>query len=290
MPSTREIRNRIKSLKGTQQITRAMKMVAAAKVRRAQERVLATRPYAQKLKEMFQYVAHKLAEEDVNEPLLEQREIKNVGIVIVTSDKGLCGSYNSNILRFAAQKMEEVVAAGQTPHVWIVGNKGIGFFRHAGLGVLGRYSALPAVPSYAEAEMLTDAISQAFLEQKVDKVVLLYTRFVSMIQYQPTELTLLPVAPPEGDAAPKAEYIFEPDAATLLKSILPRYISRQILRALLESAASQLAAQMTAMDSATKNADDLLTNLKIVYNKVRQAYITKEILEVVGGAEALNKK
>ncbi|PKL74747.1 MAG: ATP synthase F1 subunit gamma, partial [Candidatus Melainabacteria bacterium HGW-Melainabacteria-1] len=240
MPSTREIRNRIKSLKGTQQITRAMKMVAAAKVRRAQERVLATRPYAQKLKEMFQYVAHKLAEEDVNEPLLEQREIKNVGIVIVTSDKGLCGSYNSNILRFAAQKMEEVVAAGQTPHVWIVGNKGIGFFRHAGLGVLGRYSALPAVPSYAEAEMLTDAISQAFLEQKVDKVVLLYTRFVSMIQYQPTELTLLPVAPPEGDAAPKAEYIFEPDAATLLKSILPRYISRQILRALLESAASQL--------------------------------------------------
>jgi len=289
MPSTREIRNRIKSLKGTQQITKAMKMVAAAKVRRAQDRVMATRPYAQKLKEMFQHVAHKLAEQDVNEPLLEQREVKNVGIVIVTSDKGLCGGYNSNIIRFAAQKMEEVLAQGQTPHVWIVGNKGINFFRQEGLSVLARYSALPAVPSYAEAEMLTEAMSQAFLDRKVDKVVLLYTRFVSMLQYTPTELVLLPVAPPEGEAAPKAEYIFEPDPVTLLRSILPRYISRQILRALLESAASQLAAQMTAMDAATKNADDLLTNLNIVYNKVRQAHITTEILEVVGGAEALNQ-
>lgn len=289
MPSTREIRNRIKSLKGTQQITKAMKMVAAAKVRRAQDRVLATRPYAQKLKEMFQYVAHKLAEEDVNEPLLEQREVRNVGIVIVTSDKGLCGGYNSNVIRFATQKMEEVIAQGQTPHVWIVGTKGINFFRQGGLGVLGRYSALPAVPTYSEAEMLMESVSQAFLDHKVDKVVLVYTRFVSMIQYIPTELVLLPVAPPEGEQAPKAEYLYEPDPVTLLRSILPRYISRQILRALLESSASQLAAQMTAMDSATKNADDLLTSLKIVYNKVRQAYITKEILEVVGGAEALNQ-
>lgn len=288
MPSTREIRNRIKSLKGTQQITKAMKMVAAAKVKRAQDRVMATRPYAQKLKEMFQYVAQKLASEDVNEPLLEQREIKNVGIVIVTSDKGLCGGYNSNMFRFALQQMEAYTAQGLTPHVWIVGNKGIGFFRQAGLGVLGRYSALPQVPTYAEAEMITEAVTQAFLDKKVDKVVLLYTRFVSMLQYTPTELVLLPVTPPEGEAVPKAEYIFEPDPATLLRSILPRYISRQILRALLESAASQLAAQMTAMDSATKNADDLLTSLQIVYNKVRQAYITKEILEVVGGAEALN--
>jgi F-type H+-transporting ATPase subunit gamma len=289
MPSTREIRNRIKSLKGTQQITKAMKMVAAAKVRRAQERVLATRPYAQKLKEMFQYVAQKLAEGDVNEPLLEQREVKTVGLVIVTADKGLCGGYNSNVLRFALQKMEEVTKAGYTPKTWLVGNKGITFFRHGEAEILGRYSALPAVPTYAEAEMITEAVTQAFLEHKVDKVVLLYTQFVSMLQYQPTELTLLPVAPPEGTELPKAEYIFEPDPATLLRSILPRYISRQILRALLESSASELAARMTAMDSATKNADDLLTSLNLVYNKVRQAYITKEILEVVGGAEALNQ-
>jgi len=128
MPSTREIRNRIKSLKGTQQITKAMKMVAAAKVKRAQDRVMATRPYAQKLKEMFQYVAQKLASEDVKEPLLEQREIKHVGIVIVTSDKGLCGGYNSNMFRFALQQMEAYAAQGQTPHVWIFGNMASAFF------------------------------------------------------------------------------------------------------------------------------------------------------------------
>lgn len=289
MPSTREIRNRIKSLKGTQQITKAMKMVAAAKVKRAQDRVMATRPYAQKLKEMFQYVAHKLAEEDLSEPLLEQREVKNVGLVIVTADKGLCGGYNSNLIRFALKKMESIVQAGQTPKTWLIGNKGITFFRHGETEVLGRYSSLPAVPTYTEAEMITEAVTQAFLEQKVDQVILIYTHFVSMLQYQPTELTLLPVAPPEDAEAPKAEYLFEPDPATLLKSILPRYISRQILRALLESSASELAARMTAMDAATKNADDLLTSLNLVYNKVRQAYITKEILEVVGGAEALNQ-
>jgi F-type H+-transporting ATPase subunit gamma len=137
--------------------------------------------------------------------------------------------------------------------------------------------------------MLTEAATQAFLEHKVDKVVLLYTHFASMLQYKPTELTLLPVAPPEGEELPKAEYLYEPDPVTLLRSILPRYISRQILRALLESATSELAARMTAMDAATKNADDLLASLKLLYNKVRQAAITNEILEVVGGAEALNQ-
>lgn len=289
MPSTRDIRNRIKSLQGTQQITKAMKMVAAAKVRRAQERVMATRPYAQKLKEMFEYVAYRLAEEDVNEPLLEQREVKNVGLVIVTSDKGLCGGYNSNVLRMATRKMEEIAAAGQTPKAWLIGNKAITFFRRGEVEVLGRYSSLPAIPTYTEAEMITEAVTQAFLEQKVDKVILIYTHFVSMIQYQPSELTLLPVTPPEGTKLPQAEYLYEPDPVTLLQNILPRYIGRQILRALLESAASELAARMTAMDSATKNADDLLTALKLLYNKVRQAAITNEILEVVGGAEALKK-
>lgn len=252
MPSTRDIRNRIKSLQGTQQITKAMKMVAAAKVRRAQERVMATRPYAQKLKEMFEYVAYRLAEEDVNEPLLEQREVKNVGLVIVTSDKGLCGGYNSNVLRMATRKMEEIAAAGQTPKAWLIGNKAITFFRRGEVEVLGRYSSLPAIPTYTEAEMITEAVTQAFLEQKVDKVILIYTHFVSMIQYQPSELTLLPVTPPEGTKLPQAEYLYEPDPVTLLQNILPRYIGRQILRALLESAASELAARMTAMDSATK--------------------------------------
>ncbi len=289
MPSTREIRNRIKSLKGTQQITKAMKMVAAAKVRRAQDSVMATRPYAQKLKEMFQYVAYRLAEEDIDEPLLEQREVHNVGFVIVTSDKGLCGAYNSNLLKFASKQMEAVLEAGQTPKAWLVGNKAINFYRKGDVEIKARYASLPAVPTYVEAEMITEAVSEAFLKGEVDKVVIIYTDFVSMLQYNPTELQLLPVAPPEGDDAPKADYLYEPDPVTLLQSILPRYIGRQILRSLLESAASELAARMTAMDAATKNADELLDELSTLYNKVRQAYITKEILEVVGGAEALNQ-
>ncbi|PIQ23560.1 F0F1 ATP synthase subunit gamma [bacterium (Candidatus Blackallbacteria) CG17_big_fil_post_rev_8_21_14_2_50_48_46] len=289
MPSTRDIRNRIKSLKGTQQITKAMKMVAAAKVKRAQERVMATRPYAQKLKEIFQFVADKMADEDLNEPLLEHREVKNVGLLIVTADKGLCGGYNSNMFRFALQQMQEISAAGQTPKAWLVGNKAISFFRRGEFEILGRYSQLPAVPTYTEAEMLMEAVTSAFVEQKVDKVVLLYTHFVSMLQYQPTALELLPVVPPEDLPPVKGEYLYEPDPLTLLQSILPRYVGRQIYRALLESSASELAARMTAMDSATKNADDLLADLTLLYNKVRQAYITKEILEVVGGAEALSK-
>ncbi len=289
MVSTREIRNRIKSLKGTQQITKAMKMVAAAKVRRAQDSVMSTRPYAQKLKEMFQYVAYRLAEEELNEPLLEQRDVKNIGFVIVTSDKGLCGAYNSNVLKFANLQMEAALAAGQTPKAWLVGNKAINFYQKGEIEIMGRYASLPAVPTYAEAEMLTEAISTAFLEGKVDKVVLIYTDFVSMLQYNPSELQLLPVAPPEGEEAPKAEYLYEPDPVTLLQNILPRYIGRQILRSLLESAASELAARMTAMDAATKNADELLDELSTLYNKVRQAGITTEILEVVGGAEALNQ-
>lgn len=290
MVSTREIRTRIKSLKGTQQITKAMKMVAAAKVRRAQERVMSTRPYAQKLKEMFQYVAYRLADEELNEPLLQLREIKNVGLVVITSDKGLCGGYNSNMLKYALSQMDQIVAAGQTPKAWLVGNKAISFFRRGEVEVLGRYSSLPAIPAYTEAEMLTEAISEAFLEHKVDKVVLLYTNFKSMLTYEPTALQLLPVVPPEDDGSlPKADYLYEPDPETLLRNILPRYIGRQILRALLESSASELAARMTAMDAATKNADDLLSDLTMLYNKVRQAGITNDILEVVGGAEALNQ-
>lgn len=289
MPSTRDIRNRIKSLKGTQQITKAMKMVAAAKVRRAQERVLATRPYAQKLKEIFQSVAYKMAEEDLNEPLLEQREVKNVGYLILTADKGLCGGYNSNMLRFAVQEMADASAAGQTPKAWLVGTKAITFFRRGEIETLGRYSHLPPVPTYTEAEMMVEAVTTAFIEKKVDKVVLLYTHFASMLSYQPMALELLPIVPPEDLPPVKGDYIYEPDPLTLLQSVLPRYVGRQIYRALLESAASELAARMTAMDAATKNADDLLADLTMLYNKVRQAYITKEILEVVGGAEALSQ-
>lgn len=289
MVSTREIRTRIKSLKGTQQITKAMKMVAAAKVRRAQDSVMSTRPYAQKLKEMFQFVAYRLAEEEINEPLLEQRDVENIGFVIVTSDKGLCGAYNSNVLKYANLQMEAALAEGKTPKAWLVGNKAITFYQKGEIEIMGRYASLPAVPTYTEAEMITEAVSNAFLEGKVDKVVLIYTDFVSMLQYNPSQLQLLPVAPPEAEEAPQAEYIYEPDPITLLQNILPRYIGRQILRSLLESAASELAARMTAMDAATKNADELLDELSTLYNKVRQAGITTEILEVVGGAEALNQ-
>lgn len=288
MPSTREVRNRIKSLEGTKKITKAMKMVAAAKVKRAQERVTSTRPYARKLQETFQYVAQKLAQEDIQEPLLDKRPVETVGYVIVSSDKGMCGGYNSNMFRFALKQIMADEGNNVKVKAWLVGNKAIGFFRHSDFEIMGRFSQLPVIPTYSEAEMIREAVVDAFLTHKVDRVVLLYTEFVSMIKYKPTALQLFPIEPPHAEDPLKASYVYEPGPAELLQEVLPRYVDSQIYRALLEAAASQLAARMTAMDAATNNAQDLLVSMTLVYNKVRQAYITKEILEVIGGSEALN--
>jgi F-type H+-transporting ATPase subunit gamma len=289
MPNLKEVKTRIKSVKNIQQITKAMQMVAAAKVRKVQEKVTIFRPFAQKIEEVFQNLVTKTGSEDINEPLLTHRDIKTIGMVIVTSDKGLCGSYNSNLIRFANAEIKKFQEKGLKVKIWLVGNKSFGAYKYTNHQIIDKYSGLPQFPTYIEARMIKDSIIANFLDMNVDKVVFAYTRFISMMTYKPTLMELLPVAMPETTSDSMAQYVFEPDAATMVSQILPQYVENQILRALLESSASELAARMTAMSSASKNAKEMIDSLTLVYNKARQAAITKEILEVVGGAEALEK-
>lgn len=291
MANIREIKGRINSVKNTQQITKAMQMVAAAKVRRAQDRVNQARPYAEKLEAVLKEVAPYLAGEDLEEPLLEVRPVQRVGVVIVTSDKGLSGAYNSNVLRASAALLRKLRADGTEPKLWLIGNKAINLYKHSNYEIAKTYSGLNVIPSFAEAKEIVGGLVDAFKSGEVDKVVVVYTQFKSMMSFVVSELDLLPVAAPkaEGEAKGglKPSYTFEPSAAALVSAVLPRYTETLVYRALLESAASQLANQMTAMSAATKNAKEMLNSLTLYYNKARQAIITGEILEVVGGAEAM---
>lgn len=287
MPNLKEVKTRIKSVKNIQQITKAMQMVAAAKVRKVQERVTLFRPYSEKIEEVFQNLVSRMAGEDINEPLLKPRTVKTIGLLIITSDKGLCGSYNSALIRFAISEIKKFEEQGYKVKLWLVGNKSFGAFRHE-YDVVEKYSQLPQIPTYVEARMIKESLISNFLDEKVDKVAVAYTKFVSMMQFKPTMMEILPVAEQEKTATSMSQYMFEPDAATMISAVLPQYIENQIYRALLESSASELASRMTAMSSASKNAKEMISSLSLVYNKARQAAITKEILEVVGGAEALN--
>lgn len=289
--NTREIRTRIKSVKNTQQITRAMQMVAAAKVRRAQERVTAAKPYSKAIAEVFRQVGGQLPKSEFRSPLLETRPVKKVALVIITSDRGLCGGYNANVIRAAVQRQRHWKEQGVEPSLIVIGQKGVNFFRHSNFNVVARYTQLPQFPTFAEAQAIVADATRLFGNGSVDMVEFIYTNFRSMITLVPTTLTLLPASIPSADAdAPvtaRAQYMFEPDAATVMERIIPKYLETVVYQALLESAASELAAKMTAMSAASKNAKELAAALTLVYNKARQAAITQEILEVVGGANAL---
>lgn len=289
MPNLKEIKTRIKSIKNIQQITKAMQMVAAAKVRRVQDRLSSSKPYSEKIEEVFQNLVSKTGESDINEPLLKPRDIKTIGMVIITSDKGLCGSYNSGLIRFANIEIKKFEAQGYKVKLWLIGNKSFGAYKYTNTEIIDKYSQLPQIPTYVEAKMIKDSVISNFLDGNVDKVVFAYTKFVSMISFKPTMMELLPVSKPEVKSVSMAEYVFEPDAATMISAILPQYIENQIFKVLIESAASELASRMTAMSSASKNAKEMIDSLSLIYNKARQAAITKEILEIVGGAEALEK-
>lgn len=288
MANLKEVKTRIKSVKNIEQITKAMKMVAAAKVRKVQERVTAFRPYSEKIQEIFSNLASRISGEDVSEPLLEERAVKTIGMVVVTSDKGLCGSYNSSLLRFANSEIKKFEKQGYTVKLWLVGSKSFGTFKYTNHEVVEKYSQLPPIPTPVEANMIQESLISNFLSGNIDKVVFVYTKFVSMLTFKPSILELIPVEKPEHGSVSMSQYVFEPNAAELMDSIIPKYIEAQILRALLESSASELASRMSAMSSASKNAKEMISSLNLVYNKARQADITKEILEVVGGAEALN--
>lgn len=288
--NAKEIRRRIKGVASTQKITKAMEMVAAAKVRRAQQRVTAARPYAQGVRDVFAAVTGNLAGGEVRSPLLVRREVKHVALVVLTSDKGLAGAYNSNVLRAAVTRLREWTAQGATVRLILVGSKGVQFFRHSSYEVLSQYTNLPQVPTFTEATVIGEEVTRLYAEARVDKVELIYTHFHSMLRYTPERVDLLPATLPERKAetaGPVANYLFEPSAEAMVLELIPKYLETVVYQGLLESVASELASRMTAMGAASKNAGQMIQHLTLVLNKARQGAITQEILEVVGGAEAL---
>jgi F-type H+-transporting ATPase subunit gamma len=288
MPSLKDIRKRIGSVKNTQKITRAMKLVAAAKLRRAQERILSARPYADKMGELL---AHLVSGADgASHPLLEQREGPRRQIVVVTADRGLAGAFNSNILRRAIEFVRESNTTELT--LVVVGRKARDFFRRRPYTIkrdmVGFWDRL----AYAHASELADYFMQQYLEGEVDEVHLLYNEFRSVAVQRPVRRQLLPIPSAtegQGESAAPVDYIYEPGPEAILGDLLPRHVRMQVYRALMESLAGEYGARMTAMEAATKNAKEMIDILTIQYNKARQEKITKELLDIVGGAEALKQ-
>jgi F-type H+-transporting ATPase subunit gamma len=287
MPSLRDIKRKITSVKKTQQITKAMKMVAAAKLRRAQDRVISARPYSRKMLQVIANLAGRV--ERTEHPLLAKREPKKVKLVVLTSDRGLCGAYNTNILRKAVEVVRQMSAEGKDVRVNVVGRKGRDFFRKRSAYSLGKVWSDLGMIDYAKAADVGRNIVERFVGGETDEVYLLYNEFKSVIQQKVTLEKLLPVEPPaEADPFMAAvDYLYEPAPDAILNSILQKHIEVQVYRSMLESQASEMGARMTAMDSATRNAKDMIERLTLKFNKQRQAAITKEISEIVGGAEAL---
>jgi F-type H+-transporting ATPase subunit gamma len=282
MPSLKDLRKRVATVRSTQKITKAMKMVAAARLRRAQEAAERARPYAAKLAETFGVVAAGI-EPDAH-PLLARREERRVDVLVLTSDRGLCGGYNANLLRMAHGFIR---AEGREAAVVVVGRKGLEYFRRRGVRIVQQHVGVAATPVPQLTRELTGALTQRFVDGETDAVYLAYSRFRSAITQIPTVTPLLPIALPTSDATPPVDYIFEPDRAALLDMLLPRYVDAVVTQALLEATASELGARMTAMDNATTNASDMISRLTLVMNRVRQAAITKELMEIISGAEAL---
>jgi F-type H+-transporting ATPase subunit gamma len=289
MPSLRDIRNRIGSVKNTRQITKAMKMVAAAKLRRAQDAVVRTRPYAQLLEQaLAQVAARAQAEEKPTHPLLAQREAKVAEVVLITSDRGLAGGFNSNVIRRVQRFTTENADTYDRVLVSTVGRKARDFFRARHLEVRKDYTGVHSALSFQKAEEIAQELSARFLAGEVDAVFLAFNEFKSAISQVVTIRQLLPIATAKVEGATTAfDFIYEPGREQLLAELLPRQIATQVYRALLESAASEHGARMTAMESATKNAEEMIASLTLQYNRARQAYVTKELMEIVSGAEAL---
>jgi F-type H+-transporting ATPase subunit gamma len=283
MATLRDIQRRIRSVQSTQKITRAMKLVAAAKLRRAQERIISARPYAAKMAELLGNLVS--GNEEAAHPLLEQREGPRRQIVIITADKGLAGAFNSNIIRRSLDLIRESSAVDLT--LVVVGRKARDFYRRRSYTVkrdlIGFWDRL----AYSHACELADFFMEQYLSDEVDEVWLLYNEFRSVAVQRPVRMQLLPIPRAEEHATESVDYIYEPGPAEILGELLPRHVRMQVYRALMESAAGEHGARMTAMEAATTNAKEMIDVLTIQYNKARQEKITKELLDIVGGAEAL---
>jgi F-type H+-transporting ATPase subunit gamma len=289
VPSLIDLRRRIRAVKNTQQITKAMKMVAASKLRRAQERMMSARPFAQQMQRVLANVAARV--DPGAHPLLTVREPgpdSRTLVVVVTADKGLCGSFNTNIIKAGGQF---ILDSPQRCTLGLVGRKGRDFFGRRGFEVMFEQIGIFQKLGYAHAQAIAQAAVDAFIAGEVDRVVLIYNEFKSVISQRVVIDQLLPIARADVDesSAPanQTDYLYEPSPQEIFNQLLPRYVEGQIFRALLESNAAFFAAQMTAMDTATKNSAEMISALTLYMNKVRQAAITREIIEVVSGAQAL---
>tara|TARA_Y100001968_G_scaffold239898_1_gene223420 strand:- start:11364 stop:12314 length:951 start_codon:yes stop_codon:yes gene_type:complete len=314
MANLKEIRDRIVSVKNTRKITEAMRLVAAAKVRRAQAQVLQSRPFADRLARVLENIQSRMQFEAADAPLLKKREVKTITLVSVTADRGLCGGYNANIIKRTEQRYAELKRQGYKTDLVLIGKKAITYFKNRSSQYLIRatFKELEQVPTAKDAGSITNEVLAEFLSTSTDRVEVIYTKFISLVSCNPVVQTLLPLDPQgiaesddeifrlttkdsrlviEKDSAPANEQpklpsdiIFEQSPEQLLNALLPLYLQNQLLRALQESAASELASRMTAMNNASDNAKELAKTLTLDYNKARQAAITQEILEVVGGS------
>ena len=290
MATLRDIRNRITAVKNTAKITSAMRMVAAAKLRRAQEAILSTRPYTDKFSEVLSNLAGS-ASEDYFHPLLRKPEvIKHIAIVVISSDRGLCGSFNTNVLRLAQQYIEQTVPT-EFPQAKVsvvaVGRRSSQFFAKSSHTVLASYPEVFAQLKFTTASEIAGIVANGFINEEFDRVMIFNNEFKSIIKQETTCKQLLPVESVTNESATNNDYIFEPSRSDIMDTILPKFVNTLVWKGLLESNAAEQAARMMAMESATTNARDLIRSLQLSYNKARQASITTEMLEIVGGAEAL---
>jgi len=314
MANLKAIRQRIKSVQATQKITRAMRMVAAAKVRRAQARNLAARPFTKAVVEMLSAAVEEINSVDLyGLPLLKARPVKKVALIILSSDRGLCGSYNTNVFREALSRIQTLEAEGKQPSLILVGLKAVAFFKSLKIEKLKTYTLLPAIPTVEEAKLISEQASSFFIDGTVDAVELIGTLFISLLRSRVDRITYLPatltnlqseLAISQTDAeiaAAKSSAddsvnsgrlvpvrLFEPSILEVMsQQLIPKYLGNVIYQALLDASASELAARMNAMTNASNNARDLISSLTLHYNKARQSGITQDLLEIVGGAEAL---
>jgi len=286
MASLRDLRRRIRSIQKTKQVTKAMKAVSAAKMRRAQEDVLAARPFARRVRDVLGRVGS--ASVGVQHPLLTVREPKKVAYVVITADRGLCGGFNTNIIKKAADDMQR----HQDVELICVGRKGRNYFKRRDYNITREYIGIGESADLGLARELAAYVSEKYVAEEYDEVYLVYSEFVNVLVQKPVVEKLLPVETPEDQGGEegkkgKVEYIFEPDVESMLARLLPMYVENSVFQALLELKAGEHSARMTAMDNATSNADEMIDKLTLSMNRARQAAITKEISEIVGGAAAL---
>ena len=281
MPSERDLRRRVRSVKNIQQLTRAMQLVAASRMRLAQASVLASRPYEDRLRRVLHDVAP-YADPEAS-PLLARREVRRVGIVLVTSDRGLVGALNVNVVRAAVRFAQEQPQAAFIG----VGRKGVGAIRRLRLTSIGEFTGLGDRPTTRETGPISTLVLEEFLGGRVDEVHLAFPRFVNTLRQVPAVIRILPFAPESPDAAARLQYLFEPDAETVLNEVLPRLVEVSVYQAILEAKASEQSARMVAMRNATDAAGELIDDITLAANKARQTRITKEMLEIASGAEAM---